>query len=76
MHGSSVGYWEENGFKSGQAHYRHGHKVRFTFWNFDGTVSWQLYDVVKNGKRVTERSKSSPPWWWDVEDQTEPTAPW
>ena len=40
---------------------------RMTRWRLDGTVEHQIL-----GGEV----KGSPPWWWGVTDQTEPTAPW
>ncbi len=50
-----------------------GWVVSHTLWNLDGTVKFQLRRLDPNG---TLEDKTTPPWWWNVKDQTEPTAPW
>ncbi len=59
-----VGYYVENGFKALEVIPDVG---RDTAWNYDGTVKFQKRPGVL---------KDSPPWWFGVTDQTEPTALW
>ncbi len=71
--GRVVSYYTENGFKRVEGEWRHGGIFHaFTMWNFDGTVRLQQRDPDKHPRF----SRQSPPWWWGVTDQTEPTAPW
>ena len=70
-HGDLVAHYVENGFRAREEQFANGTPVRRTYWKFDGRVLSQ--------KSYTDTGfveKTSPPWWWDVTDQTEPTAPW
>ncbi len=69
QHGNLVCYIGENGFKAKEEEYKDGDATKGTEWNFDGTVSRQI-------RSPWGRGRTSPPWWWGVKDQTEPTAPW
>ncbi len=76
LHGDSAAYWaayyQENGFKALEEH-RDGEVMnKTTMWGFDGRVKTQIR--FPEGKPV--ETKDAPPWWWGVQDQTEPTAPW
>ncbi len=33
-------------------------------------------ETPKHTDECYDEEKRSPPWWWNVTDQTEPTAPW
>ena len=47
-----------------------------TEWHPDGSVRHQrrlFFD--ESGETVREQARESPPWWWGVTDQTEPTMP-
>ena len=47
-------------------------------WVFDQERSHVILEVLtdEEGNYVLEEDvKRSPPWWWGVENQTEPTAP-
>ena len=75
--GLFVGYYVENGLIAVRGEQYEDitgriRPARGTAWNFDGTVEvqWMRDDA---GNQV---EKESPPWWWDVTDQAEPTAPW
>ncbi len=65
-----VSYYVETGLKHSE-HTRPSE--RQTVWNFDGTVYAQSRPT-KNGTETEQRY--SPPWWDDVTDQTDPSAPW
>ncbi len=67
---TEVMYFVENGYVYRLSH-RRDSVGRTTTWNFDGTVQYQS----RSSADGTEQNRS-PPWWWGVEDQTEPTAPW
>ena len=78
--GRDRGYWVGNGFKAYE-------EVRnpdnpdeswTTQWEYDGTVKAQHRILYHKDSVVPLDSehKYSPPWWWGVHDQTEPSAPW
>ncbi len=71
QHGKIVHYYKKTGMKTMEGE-RHGRVFSQTSWNLDGTIRQQLR-VDPNG---TLEDKRTPPWWWGVKDQTEPTAPW
>ncbi len=70
--GSVVQYYLENGFKAAEEQYENWKCVRTTKWWFDGSVMAQWDYEKKKGAR----KKTDPTWWWDVQDQTESSAPW
>ena len=76
-HGPCILYYVENGFKAEESFYENNTLVRSTIWNIDGLVVAQT-----KGQQPLfppwegHWPKRSPPWWWNVTDQTEPTAPW
>ena len=74
VHGPGVGYWVRTGFKRMKFECRDGTIVRMTYWKKDGIVDAQ-YEAGVNGSG-NFGSNLTPPWWWGVEDQTEPSAPW
>lgn len=67
----SVHYYGETGRRAVEEHGNFG----ITTWNFDGTVKHQERLLDANGVPVNEH-KTSPPWWWGVENETAPSAPW
>ena len=75
-YGTVTTYYTENGFKAGET-VIDGDKTRITKWRFDGTVFSQLEGTFdSHGNVVDMKVNNSPPWWWGVTNQTEPTAPW
>ncbi len=50
--------------------YEDGRCVRQTKWSIDGTV---IHQSVWTSTDVETRSE--PPWWWGVQDQTSPSDP-
>ena len=75
-HGITLAHYLDTGFKSVESEWKDGITFSSTSWNLDGTVHEQLRENSLPGRRVPLLGKSSPPWWWNVTDQTEPTAPW
>ena len=71
LHGRCVYYYVETGFVARDAMYKHGNLVTKTSWRLDGTVQSQQR-MIRTG---SVQFKSSPPWWWSVQDQTSPSAP-
>ena len=69
VHGRLVMWDLESGFKSIDCEFRNGTEIQSTVWRIDGTVAYQTWETEKGTKFI-------PPWWWGVENQTEPTAPW
>ena len=69
-HGKGIGYWVNTGFKRIAFERRDG--LQIVYWTGEGTVEFQL-GFDESGQW---HPKSAPPWWWNVKDQTEPTAPW
>ena len=67
-----VTYYVDNGFLAQEGFYENGWPVAVTQWDFDGTVQVQ----IKQDETGKSLKKESPPWWWNVADQTKPTAPW
>ncbi len=63
--GTTEGYYVQNGMKAQEINKVGGG----TIWNFDGTVRRQIQF------RGSKANKTSAPWWWGVQDQTEPTDP-
>ncbi len=53
-----------------EVEFRNGSEVRETVWAYDGTVNCQM-DYLTDG----DFFKTSPPWWWNVTDQTAPSMP-
>ena len=72
VHGSFVTWHPSTGFKAVQAVCDYGSSVRQTIWYPDGRVLMQSRG--HKGDADYEEMKS-PPWWWGVQDQTEPTSP-
>ena len=70
--GRGISYYKKNGYKAMEFH-RHGG----TAWQLNGNVLMQVQYRSDAGHRLgTPQQRGGPPWWWGVEDQTEPTAPW
>lgn len=83
IHGRLVMWYEATGTRSVEAVYHQGVELRATSWNPDGTVlgqrriiegPWQGPGPPPPGPWYNGRDTA--PWWWGVEDETEPTAPW
>ena len=70
-------WYVENGYKAGEFLKVDG-ILRITDWHIDGTVAGQILEVGDDRAvdSIKGGSKTEPPWWWGVTDQTEPTAPW
>ena len=65
-------WYVENGFLASE--YEWGRNkvgriliLKATEWSFNGTIMLQIGEIRSR--------KESSPWWWDVQDQTEPTDP-
>ena len=71
-HGRGVTYYLRTGFQATENLRRDGLPIRGTTWRPDGTIDGQVRWTEK-GERI---DNEWPPWWWDVEDQEAPTAPW
>ncbi len=71
----SVDYYVETGFIATVREWV-GSGIRVTYYTPEGVVSGQeIYDAQSLRDRRLAATPS-PPWWWGVKDQTEPTAPW
>ncbi len=73
VYGKFVSYYVKTGFVS-MMDDRRGGQICLTQYNVDGAVVYQSHATKRDGTDLV--SKRSPPWWWGVKDQTEPTAPW
>ncbi len=72
-----VDFYVENGFKAREIENKDGEPYQGTAWHLDGAVAEQFWDSDSDGTLSNSgEHKASPPWWWNVKDQTEPTAPW
>ena len=69
LHGTQRAWFVETGTLAWDCEYRNDSIIRGTEWRKDGTVWRQAHRDVPG-------LKIAPPWWWGIEDQTEPTAPW
>ncbi len=77
LHGTSILFYEKNGYKAVEGVWRNGTAIKSTSWNPDGTVSNQhRYNWQNRPGQKWDAIKTSPPWWWPVSPQTHPTAPW
>ena len=57
--------------------FENGIILRETRWTLDGTVQAQARDLYGYVSVLRDGAiKTNPPWWWDAQDQTKPTAPW
>lgn len=77
--GDLLAWYVETGFKAAEGEDVNEVGGWVTTWEPDGTVRNQMRFVLKKATPMPRRKadmKSSPPWWWGVTDQTEPTAPW
>lgn len=72
-HGWQRGWFEHNGFLAYETEWRNGRPIRGTEWRRDGSIREQWDDVDRGGRAM---SKRTPPWWWGVTEQSQPTAPW
>lgn len=72
-HGLQVMFYEKTGFIAFEGFYDDGRPVRETHWNYHGKL---IQQVRKDPGKPDAEWKSGPPWWWDKEDQVDPTAPW
>ena len=71
-HRSAELWFAETGFKASKGEWETADRLagfRITVWNPDGSVKMQLKGLPRRDK------KASPPWWWGVTDQTEPSIP-
>ena len=77
-YGRTVHYYLSNGMKAVEEEYENGVGVKWTRWNEDGSVDAQsrFHQSSPVTGRPAYELKRSPPWWWNVTGQTEPTAPW
>ena len=78
-HGRAIAYWISTGFKAHECEVRDGVLLRATTWTPDGAVQTQIRQIDDEGHFLpadAELDRDSPPWWWGVTDETEPTAPW
>ncbi len=65
-------YYLDSGFKAVEWD---GNR-RFSAWNPDGTLAAQSQDPpMSSGISAPWELKYSPPWWWNVTDQTTPSIP-
>ena len=74
-HGVEVLYYEENGLKAVKMLWKNGYLLKATSWTFNGDVHLLARDGYF-GQGNTWSLKAEGPWWWPVEKQTTPTAPW
>ena len=75
-HGPLVAYYVENGHKAIEGVYENGNLVWVTKWKLDGRVMSLAQDVRNVGGSTGQvEIKATHPWWWGVQDQTEPTDP-
>lgn len=73
--GTTVYYYLENGFRQGDCASRsEGNNiyVDWSYWAPEGALVSQGMFLSPGEVEVRE----SPPWFWDKQDQTEPSAPW
>ena len=66
--GKAVAHWISNGLKGCEWEFEEGIPIRSTTWGLDGSVQTQA-------SNQPGEIKTSPPWLWNVTDQTEPTDP-
>ena len=76
VYGIAVAYWKSNGFKAFEWEIKERIPIRGTTWGLDGSVKTQTRQVDDEGNFLPTEDKYFPPWWWGVQDQTKPTAPW
>ncbi len=68
-----VSYYVYSGFKANEAEVRRNFRVQGTWWNSDGTVRAQMQWCNPPTGELMWRD--SPPWLWNVTDQTAPSMP-
>ena len=78
QHGMGITWNSKSGFMASREYWSHGTPVRFTRWRpWDGTVWVQTLcsqDPTREGMTI-EDERHSPPWLWNVTDQTAPSIP-
>ncbi len=79
-HGTATWYFLSTGYKGQEYSIENGVIVGETTWKSDGSVLSQHRVRDEHGNLVDpygeKAERRSPPWWWGVTDQTEPSAPW
>ncbi len=74
LHGPKVAWHVETGFLAHEEEHSFGRLIRATFWHPHGKVFFQLPEQPT--KQVEPYSANdSPPWLWNVTDQTAPSMP-
>ena len=71
QHGLTRLWFLQSGLMESETWYEAGLWVRMTEWGIDGAVTRQC---ATTGADVEKRFE--PPWWWNAQPQTHPTAPW
>ncbi len=77
--GDSQWFFVVTGFKAGeekQASPNYETEMHTTEWHPDGSIMSQCRTTWDTNGFPHNEWNTSPPWWWNVTDQTEPTAPW
>ena len=69
--GRRTGWHLESGFVIEEVHEIYPAR-RFTWYTPEGRVLSQFWEDETGLSRTADAA----PWWWDVKDQTKPTAPW
>ena len=67
-HGWSREYYVDSGLLASERYWEYAELLWGTEWRPDGTVSFQW-------RKTKDETKYSPPWWWGVTVQTEPSIP-
>ena len=75
-HGRLVFFDLESGRQVQEQVWSKGSCIRITKWSPRGTLYMQSRTRNEFGETIPAETTTSPPWWWGVENQTEPTAPW
>ena len=74
--GSLVHYYEQTGFRSSTEEWSNGVQIGVTAFAENGTIKHQIIYGRNDLGETTETRKYYAPWFWNVTNQTKPTAPW
>ncbi len=67
-------WYVENGRKAFEQEWSDGEVLRRTDWDIEGKA-FQQYRLFDDSGNEAYQFRHSPPWWWGVTDQTEPSIP-